>query len=169
MPSALLSHSTSPEWERDTQRQKCRTADSKEPAKDFREIVARPHAALIIPIKRSGQELSAEASFVTARRGMCPHHVLLGRGWRSHECGRAEGRGQTQLQCPQPQLRRGVVLRGEGWTGLLGFSAQPAPPGLAWEGMSPAKPQWAERQRCHCPKMAVRALHPNEPKAPRGC
>lgn len=65
MSSALLSHSASPEWKRETDRNATRT-DSKEPVKDFREIAACSHAALIRPIKGSGQELTAAMSFITA-------------------------------------------------------------------------------------------------------
>lgn len=41
-------------------------ADSKEPAKGFREVVAQPHAVLITSMEHLGQELTATESLVTA-------------------------------------------------------------------------------------------------------
>lgn len=61
-------------------------ADSKEPAKGFREIAAHSHAALIIPMARLGQGLTATVSLVTAHPcqegGASPHQLLLIRNWR---------------------------------------------------------------------------------------
>lgn len=102
-------------------------ADSKEPAKGFREVVAHPDAALIIPTERSGQELTATVSLVTTHpcheagiSTSSPAHPKLEvtREWAAQRPGR-----NSTATSPKPRSRGDLVLCGEGWNGALGFPA----------------------------------------------
>lgn len=157
-------------------------ADSKEPAKGFREAVAQPHTALITSMERLGQELTATVSLVTAQPCQDGGISTLSPAHPKPEVtgeDAAQGLQRNSAAMSPIQNRRGRGPSREGLKWGSGLSCFQTAPQNQQPTHLPAQPGKGHLQKSanlnglktdrRSYSSAPSALHPIEYKAPHGC